>query len=164
MESVLNVSPGLMIWTLFNFLIVLFLVVKFGVKPIVNGLRAREDGINEAIASAEKANLEAQELLKESQEKLRNAQSEMSEIIQKGRVQAEEIVKKAADEAERVKKQKVDEAARDIERSKNTAIQELRTEVAGLVVDAAEKLLGETLDKEKHYKLVESYIEKLPKN
>lgn len=164
MESVLNVSPGLMIWTLFNFLIVLFLVVKFGVKPIVNGLRAREDGINEAIASAEKANLKAQELLKESQEKLRNAQSEMSEIIQKGRVQAEEIVKKAADEAERVKKQKVDEAARDIERSKYTAIQEIRGEVATLVISATEKLLGETLDKDKHYKIIESYIDKLPKN
>jgi F-type H+-transporting ATPase subunit b len=164
MENLLNISPGLMIWTLFNFFIVLFIVIKFGVKPIVNGLNSRENGIREAIENAEKANAEAQTLLKESQEKLRNAQSEMSEIIQKGRVQAEEIVRKAADDAEKVKKQKVEDAVKEIERSKEAAILELRKEVAGLVVVATEKLLNETLDKDKHYKLVESYIDKLPKN
>ncbi len=164
MENLLNISPGLMIWTLFNFFIVLFIVVKFGVKPIVNGLNSRENRIKEAITNAEEANRKAEELLKESQEKLRNAQAEMSAIIQKGREQAEEIVRKAGEDADKVKKQKVEEAVKEIERSKDSAIQELRKEVAGLVVSATEKLLGETLDKEKHYKLVETYIEKLPKN
>jgi F-type H+-transporting ATPase subunit b len=164
MENLLNISPGLMIWTLFNFFIVLFIVVKFGVKPIVNGLNSRENSIKETIANAEEANRKAEELLKESQEKLRNAQAEMSAIIQKGREQAEEIVRKAGDDADKVKKQKVQEAVKEIERSKDAAIQELRKEVAGLVITATEKLLGETLDKDKHYKIVESYIEKLPKN
>ncbi len=164
MENLLNISPGLMIWTLFNFFIVLFIVIKFGVKPIVNGLNSRENSIKDAIEHAEKANSEAQALLKESQEKLRNAQSEMSEIIQKGRVQAEEMLRKAGEDADKVKKQKVEDAVKEIERSKDAAIHELRKEVATLVVGATEKLLDETLDKDKHYKLIESYIEKLPKN
>jgi F-type H+-transporting ATPase subunit b len=164
MESVLNVSPGLMIWTLINFFLLLLLLIKFGVKPILNGLRSREAGIRDSIDNATKANQEAQKLLIESQEKLQTAQKDMSEIIHKGRIQAEEIINKASVEADRVKRQKVDEATKEIERSKESAILALRSEVAGLVVIAAEKLLGETLDKDKHTKLVESYIEKLPKN
>lgn len=139
-------------------------MIKFGVKPILNGLRSREAGIRDSIDNATKANQEAQKLLIESQEKLQTAQKDMSEIIHKGRIQAEEIINKASVEADRVKRQKVDEATKEIERSKESAILALRSEVAGLVVIAAEKLLGETLDKDKHTKLVESYIEKLPKN
>ena len=164
MDSVLQVSPGLMIWTLINFIILLLLLGKFAIKPIINGIKSREDNIRDNILRAEKANEDAQKVLKESQEKLFSAQKEMSEIIQKGRIQAEEIVKKSIDEAEIVKRQKVEEAAREIERSKNSAINELRNEVANLAVAAAEKILGETLDKDKHYKIVHDYIQKLPKN
>ena len=164
MENLLNVSPGLMIWTLINFFLLLLLLIKFGVKPILNGIKSREEGIRINIENANKANQEAKELLKESQEKLQSAQKEMSEIVHKGRIQAEELINKATEEAERVKKQKVEEAKKEIERSKESAIQALRSEVAGLVVIATEKLLGETLDKDKHVKIVESYIEKLPKN
>ncbi len=164
MENVLNVSPGLMIWTLINFFLLLVLLIKFGVKPILNGIRSREAGIRDEINNATKANLEAQSLLLESQNKLQTVQKEMGEIIHKARVQAEELIHKASEEAERLKRQKVDEATKEIERSKESAILALRSEVAGLVVIATEKLLGETLDKEKHIKLVELHIEKLPKN
>jgi F-type H+-transporting ATPase subunit b len=164
MDNLLNVSPGLMIWTIVNFLILLLLLLKLGVKPIVNSLKAREERINGAIDSAENANSEAQKLLRESQDKLDNAQREMGEIIQKGREQAEAQIRKATEEANKVKREKVEEAKREIERSKDAAIKELRTEVAGLVVDATEKLLEEKLDKDKHIKLIESYIDKIPKN
>jgi F-type H+-transporting ATPase subunit b len=164
MDNLLNVDPGLMFWTIINFLILLVLLLKLGVKPITNSLRARESRINDAIDSAEKTNSEAQKLLKESQEKLDNAQREMGEIIQKGREQAEAQIRKASEEADQVKRDKVEEAKREIERSKEAAIKDLRTEVAGLVVEATEKLLEEKLDKDKHIKLIESYIDKIPKN
>jgi F-type H+-transporting ATPase subunit b len=164
MDNLLNVDPGLMFWTIINFLILLVLLLKLGVKPITNSLRARESRINDAIDSAEKTNSEAQKLLKESQEKLDNAQRKMGEIIQKGREQAEAQIRKASEEADQVKRDKVEEAKREIERSKEAAIKDLRTEVAGLVVEATEKLLEEKLDKDKHIKLIESYIDKIPKN
>ena len=164
MENALNISPGLMIWTMINFLILLFILVKFGVKPIVNGLKAREDKIRNSIESAEKANQDAQLILKESHDKLLNASKEMSDIVHKGRIQAEELIKKASEEADKIKKQKVDESIKEILRNKDIAIKELRTEVASLAVEAAEKILGEVLDKEKHFKMVEKNIDQLPKN
>jgi F-type H+-transporting ATPase subunit b len=164
MESLLNVSPGLIIWTIINFSIFLFIILKFGAKPIINGLKAREDRINAAINDAEKANAEAQSILKQSQEKLDSAQKEMSEIIAKGRTQAEQFLQKASEEAELIKKKKLDEALREIDRSTAEAIKSLRAEVAGLVIGATEKILDERLDDERQRKLIESYLEKIPQN
>ena len=106
----------------------------------------------------------AQEILVQAQEKIDNAQKEMAEIVAKGRKQAEDIVHKAAEDADKVKQAKIEESLREIDRQKDAAISELRTEVAGLVIEATEKILDEKLDKDKHIKLVESYIDKLPKN
>ena len=164
MESIMNIDPGLIIWTLVNFGIFLFLLLKLGTKPILNGLKAREDKISNSLDAAEKAKSEAQKLLQETEKKLNQAQKEMNEIIAKGREQAEKIILKASDEAEAVRRQKVEDAKYEIEKSKETAIKQLRSEVAGLVVNATEKILEETLDKEKHYKMIEKYIEKLPNN
>jgi len=164
MESVLNVSPGLMIWTLFNFLIFLFLLIKFGAKPISEGLKRREENIRKALEDAQKANKEAEKLLKETNEKMMTAQQEMTDIIRKGKEQAESILRKAEEEAESTKKIKVEEAIREINRTKELALQQLKTEVADMVVSATEKLLGEVLDREKHQKLAEKFIEQIPKN
>ncbi|MFP4369021.1 MAG: F0F1 ATP synthase subunit B [Candidatus Kapaibacterium sp.] len=164
MDSLLNIKPGLLIWTIINFLIFLFILIKFGGKAIINGLKAREDKINRAIESAEKANEEAQKLLKESRSKLDSAREEMAAIVNKGREQAEAQVRKAAEEADKVKRQKLDEAVKEIENSKQAALKELRSEVAGLVIEATEKILDEKLDKDKHTKLIESYLDKVPKN
>lgn len=162
--DILSVSPGLIFWTLVNFLIFLFLIVKFGAKPISNALKSREDNIQKNIDDAEKANADAKALLEQSEVKMNNARQEMSEIVSKGRAQAEELVRKATEDADKVKRQKVEEASNEIDRSKEMALKELRSEVADLVISATEKILDETLDKEKHQKIVETYIEKLPKN
>lgn len=164
MDALLNVSPGLMIWTIINFLIFLLILMKIGVKPIVNSLKAREDFIAQSIENAEKANSEAQRILNESQQKLKEAQTEMVNIIQKGKQQADEFIRKATDEANQIRRQKIDEAMIEINRSKEQALLELRKELANLVVQATEKLLGESLDVEKHRKLIEKYIDQIPKN
>ncbi|MCX7879960.1 MAG: F0F1 ATP synthase subunit B [Ignavibacteria bacterium] len=164
MDSLLSLNPGLMIWTILNFLIFLFLLIKFGTKPIANALRAREDYIAQNISNAEKANQEAQKLLEETQEKLRQAQSEMMSIVQKGKQQADEHIRRATEEAEKIRREKIEEANREINRSKEQALFELRKEVAQLVVLATEKLLDEKLDNEKHIQIVNSYIDKIPKN
>jgi F-type H+-transporting ATPase subunit b len=164
MDSLLNINPGLAIWTLVNFLLFLFIFVKFAGKGIIKGLNSREDHINSQIRSAEKANEEARSLLEDSNKKLDEAQQQVSEIVAKGRLQADAHIKKAAEEAESVKRDKVIEAQKEIERSKEAALKELRNEVADLVVLATEKIIEEKLDKNKDLKLVESYIEKIPKN
>lgn len=164
MDTIMNVSPGLIIWTIFNFLIFLFLLLKFGTKPMVNALRKRENTIKESLENAEKANLEAKRILQESQEKLNSTQAEINEMINKGKLIYDDILRKATEEAEAAKKEKVEEAKREIERSKENALKQLRSEVAELVVIATGKIIGEKLNTEKDYQLVESYIEKIPKN
>lgn len=164
MDTIMNVSPGLIIWTIFNFLIFLFLLLKFGTKPMVNALRKRENTIKESLENAEKANIEAKRILQESQDKINSAQFEINEMINKGKIIYDDILRKATEEAEAVKKEKVEEAKREIERSKENALKQLRSEVAELVVIATDKIIGEKLNTEKDYKLVESYIEKIPKN
>ena len=163
MDSVLSVNFGLVFWTLVNFLIFLFLLIKFGTKPISNALKNREKTIADSIKNAENANSEAKRILEESQKKLGQSQAEMNEIINRGKLQAEKIIQKAADDGESVKRIKIEEALREIERTKELAIKELRTEVATLVISAAEKILDEKLDNEKDKRLVENAINNIDK-
>ncbi|MFN3306955.1 MAG: F0F1 ATP synthase subunit B [Candidatus Kapaibacteriota bacterium] len=164
MDSLLNVNPGLMFWTILNFLIFLFLLVKFGAKPISNSLKSREEYIKQNIEDAERINQEAQKLLLETQNKMKSAQEEMLDIIQKGKQQADEIIRKASEEAEKIRKEKLDQATKEINRNKEAALFELRKEIATLVIQATEKLLKEKLDEQKHIQIINSYIDKIPKN
>lgn len=164
MDALLNVSPGLMIWTIVNFILLLIILIKIGIKPIITSLKAREEFVSQSIENAEKANIQAQKILNESQQQLKEAQAEMLNVIQKGKQQANELIRKATEEANQIRKQKIDEALLEINRSKEQALLDLRKEVASLVILATEKLLKETLDEEKHKKLIEEYINQIPKN
>jgi F-type H+-transporting ATPase subunit b len=128
------------------------------------GLEAREQTIANAIANAEKANAEATKILAESKERIAGAQQEMMAIVREGKAQAEAMVRKAGDDAEAVKQQKLVESQREIERQKDEAIKQLRAEVATLVVDATEKLLGRNLQGDDHKRIVEGYVNELSKN
>ena len=158
MGNILDVNFGLVFWTLVNFLIFLFLLLKFGTKPIANALKTREELINNSIANAEKANQEAKNILAESQKKIGEAQVQANDMIAKGKTQVEQIIIKAKEEAETVKNQRVSDAVKEITRYKENAIVELRTEVADLVISATEKVLNEKLDQNKDLQLVEASI------
>jgi F-type H+-transporting ATPase subunit b len=164
MEQVLDVNPGLIIWTIVNFSIFLLILLKFGYKPIKNGMAKRQQSIQDSIDQADKSNAEARQLLIETQARLDASQQEMYAIVAKGKVQSEELIKKAQLEADHLKRQKIVDAVREIDQSKELAIKELRKEVAGLVVGAAEKIIGSELDNAKHLKLIDNYIEKIPSN
>lgn len=164
MDNLLSISPGLMIWTFINFGILLFLIIKFAGKPIISGLENRENHINEQIESAENANIKAAELLKESEDKIATAQEEMVTIVSKGREQVEIQLRKASEEADNIRRKKVDEATREIESQKIKALSEIRTEIAGIVVEATEKIIEEKIDQEKDLVLINKYIDKINQN
>jgi len=164
MDNLLNVNPGLMIWTFINFAILLFLIIKFGGKAIVKGLQAREEHIDGQIKAAEEANEKAQKLFAESEAKITSARQEMAEIIAKGKDQAEIQLRKATEEADAIRRKKIEESAREIERQKITALNQIRNEVAGLVVEATEKILQEKIDSTKDYELINKYIDNIQHN
>lgn len=161
MENLINVSPGLLIWSTIIFGVVYFILSKFAFPAISGALEDREKNINDAIANAEAQNKKSQELLAESQAKLDNAQKEIQTLLANGKIQAEKIIQAATEEANNIKNQKVEDAKKEIERSKELAVGEIRKEVADLVIMATEKILEEKLDADKHKSLIDKYISHL---
>lgn len=160
----LSVKPGLFIWQLINFAVLMIILGKFAIPAIMKSLKEREEGIQNNINEAKKINADAIEALKVSQTKIDEAYKEVSAIVSKGKEQANIIIQNATAEADSIKKQKLEEAIREIENNKNAAITQLRNEVAGLVVDATEQILNSKLDRDTHTKLVNDYIKNIKQN
>lgn len=158
MDNLLNISPGLIIWTLVNFTLFALLIGKFAWKPLIGALSAREEEIRTALAKADEANRQAESLAKENAEKMAQAQQEMMETIRRGKAQAEAQMQQVLEQAEREKQAKLDEARQTIEREKEAAMQELRKELASLVVMATERVLNDKVDAGYQHKLVESFL------
>lgn len=154
----LDIQTGPILWTILNFLILLLLLGKVAWKPIMKALEARETTINDALNRAELAKSEAERILAENQNSLRKAEEDSQRVLRESREYAErmqaEAMQKAQDESRRL----LEQASKEIERNKQQALNELRTEVATLAVGAAEKILNESLDADRHKRLVDNYL------
>lgn len=160
----LQISFGLIFWTALAFLILLFLLGKFAWKPMVSALEEREHTIEESITRAERALEEARELQADNEAARRQAETDAREVLRQAREQAETVraeeVGKTRAEIEHMR----DLARAEIERDKTQALSELRSEVATLAVDAAEKILREDIDEDRQRRLVDQFIAELPNN
>ncbi len=159
-----DINPGLMVWTVITFVLLAIVLGKYAWKPLLQALNEREGKIRDSLDQAEKARSEAAELLKQNEKNLARAEEEYQKIIREGKALAEklkdEIVVKAQQQAQRQLQQAKDEIQRDIDAAK----QQLRNEVADLAIQAAGKILDETLDAQKHKKVVDNVLNQLPKN
>ncbi|MFH0988556.1 MAG: F0F1 ATP synthase subunit B [bacterium] len=159
-----DINPGLMIWTIVTFVLLALVLGKYAWKPLLKSLQDREDGIRSALSQAEKARAEAAQLLKQNEQNLARAEEEFQKIIREGKSLAEklkeEIVQKAHHQAQRELLAAKDELQRDIDAAKL----QLRNEVADLAIRAAGKILDETLDTERHKKIIDKALNQLPKN
>jgi F-type H+-transporting ATPase subunit b len=164
MELLFDINPGLIIWTIVSFLILLGVLGKYAWKPILSMLGEREDQIRSALEQAERARTEAADMMKQNEKNLARAEEEYQKMIREGKVFAEklkdEIVAKAKQQAQHELKQ----ASEEIQRSVEAAKLQLRSEIADLAVRAAGKILEETMDENMQKKLADSVIKQLPKN
>jgi F-type H+-transporting ATPase subunit b len=164
MELLFDTNPGLIVWTIISFLVLLIILAKYAWNPILKVLGDREDLIRTALEQAERARTEAAEMMKQNEKNLARAEEEYQKMIREGKAFAEkikdEIVVKAKQQAQKELKQAADEIQRNVEAAKL----QLRSEVANLAIQATEKILEETLDETKKKKLTDSVINKLPKN
>ena len=153
---------GLTLWTVVLFAIFAFVLTKLGWKPLLAMIEEREKGIHEAVGSAQKANEEAQRLLAQHQELIREAGRQREEIMKRALADAEtvknDVIAQARSESERM----LQKAKEQIEREKKLAIQELRSSVADLAVEAAGKIVQSSLTPEAQKKLVHEFIDALP--
>jgi len=160
----LNPNPGLILWTILTFILLLIILRKFAWKPLLGILSKREESVKIALEKAEKAQSEAERIYLENQKALERASAEGQKILNESRIFAEKIKEDIIEKASQQSRKMLDAAKEEIARDKDAAMQELRSEIAAIAVGAAGKIIDETLDENKHRNLVDSYMRELPKN
>lgn len=150
------------VWVeLIAFLLMLGLLARYVYPQIVTLAEARQRAIGEQLKEAEKARTDAEAHLKEAQAKLDDARKTAQGVIDAAGKSAEQLRAEMKDKAEAEVKRISDSARKEIEAERDRALQAVRGEVAGLVVAATEKVIGETLDATKHKRLIERAIEEV---
>ena len=162
--DLLSPHAGLIFWKALSFLLFFYILYKLGWKPITRALSEREETIDSSIRRAEQALAEAKKIQADNAKAQREAEQEAQRVLREARDQAETL---RAEEKEKVRaeiRQMQEQAQAEIEREKQSALDELRGEVAALAIEAAEKILHENLDAKRQHRLVDQFIDKLPKN
>ena len=158
-----DVNLGLTIWTVVLFALFAAALYKLGWKPILAMIEERERRIVEAVEGANKAQEDAQALLVQQKEILREAGQQRESMMKQVFADAEQVranlMAQAKAEAERL----LEQARDQISREKEIAMRDLRTQVADLAIDAASRIVTSSLTPEAQRKLVDEFLESLPK-
>ncbi len=160
----LNPNPGLIIWTIITFALLVVVLRAFAWKPLLEALRRREDTVRDSLQKAEAARAEAQRLIEENKRQLAQAELEGKHILNESRALAQQLQKEMTDKAQEQSRKIIEQARAEISRDKDAALSQLKGEVASLALGAAEKILRESLDEAKHRRLIDTYLNDLPAN
>lgn len=155
------VDPGLGIWTIVVFLVVLFVLSKYAWGPILGALDAREQGIRSSIDGATAMRAEAQQLLDEHRRQLADARRESQDIVAEGRAAAERLSREIQDKARAEGDRIVERARAEIERERDQALAQIREEAVELALSAASRLLRERLTEDRDRELVRGFLAEL---
>lgn len=142
------VTPGigLIFWMTITFSIVLFLLSKFAWKPILNSIKEREDSINSALSAADDARKAMDALKSDNQKLLNEARAERDRMLKEASEMKDQIIAKATKDAKDAGDKLITSAKEAIEKEKLNALNELKTQVAVLSVDMAEKILRKKME------------------
>ncbi len=163
-DTLLSVEPGLMIWTILIFIILVVILKKYAWGPLLKSLHDREQGIKDSVEKAEYLKQEAEKILEENKKLLAKADEESRKILNESKQLADklrtDLMGKANEDAQKV----IQQAKAEIEREKVSALNELKDEIANLAVQAAGKIIDENLDQNKQKKIIDDFINQIPKN
>lgn len=160
-ESFLGVNPWTALFILLNTLTIYFVAKKFLFKPVMKMIEDRQQEIDEMYDSAGQEKLAAESLRVEYAQKLADAQQTSEHIVadatRRGQARQEEILRQANAEADAILRK----AEADIAREKKKAINDAKNEIAGLAMDIAGKVVGQSLQGSQQSALVEQFIDEL---
>ena len=160
-NPLVQLDPGLFIWTILTFLILFYVLAKFAWKPLLTALESRENTIKSSLEDAQKAKTELERLNAESEEIIANARSEAQTIRVDAKSAAEKIkadvMVQAGEDAKKIR----EDAQKQINVEKDKAIHEIRQEVVSLTMMVAEKVIKKNLSKEDNQALIEDSIQHL---
>jgi len=153
-------SPeSLIFWTTIIFVVFFILLAKFAWKPILGAVKSREESINNALASAEAARREMQNLTADNERILQEARMERDALLKEAREMKDKMIADSKHEAQVQGERMIEQAKAAIDAEKNAAMAELKSQVSSLSLEIAEKLLKEELsNKEAQTKLVERML------
>jgi len=152
-------SIGLFFWQTIIFVILIFLLKKFAWSPILKAVNDREQGIKDALDSAEAAKKEMQSLQADNEKIMKEARAERDSLLKEARDLKNSMISQAKDEAKSEAQKIIESANEAILNEKNAAVSDIKKQVASLSIEIAEKLLKEKLsDDNKQMKIVEDLI------
>lgn len=140
---------GLFFWQVIVLLILIFLMSKYAWRPILGSIRKREESINDALASAEKAKLEMSNLKADNEKMLQQAREERDLMLKEAQEMKKNIIAEATEDANIKSSDIISKAKETIEAEKKAALKEIKAQVAELSIDIAEKLVRKELDTDK---------------
>lgn len=158
LPSILTPDFGLLFWMLVSFLVVFLLLAKFGFPAIVKAVEERKNFIDESLKNAREANEKLAGIKTESENLLREAREKQAQIIKEAMATRDGIIAEAREKAQAEGRAQLEEAKKAIEAEKEVALRDIRSQVADLSVQIAEKVIRRQLQ---HDDEQEKYIERM---
>ena len=157
-NPLIQVTPGLMIWTIVCFLITLFVLKRYAFGPIQKMIDARREQIRLSLEEAEHAREEARRVLEEHKKLIGQARGEAEQILAEARRTGEAMEHRMREETEAERKRRIEETRREIAAETARALEKIRTEVADLTLEATAIVVGRKLDSERDRELITEAI------
>jgi len=161
MNPLVQPDPGLYIWTILVFLVLLALLAKFAWNPLLEALDNRQRSIREALDDARRAKQELEGIHAESAKLLAQARSEAAEIVSRSRSDADRFREELKDKARAEAASMLRNAERQIELETTRAVQQIRQEAVDLSVGIASKILQRNISREDNERLIEETFKQL---
>jgi F-type H+-transporting ATPase subunit b len=160
-NPLIEVAPGLMIWTLLCFGLTFFVLRRYIFGPVQTAIDARRERIRQAIEEADNARAEARKLLEEHRALIQSARGDAEQILAEARRVGDAQRDRMKEELEIERQRRLEETAKQIESETRRALEQIRAEVAELTVIATSKVTGKVLTDEDHRRLIEEAIGEL---
>ena len=160
-NPLVQVEPGLAIWTILTFVALVFLLAKFAWRPLLRALDARQETIRKSLEDAQQARQAAEEANKNSEQILKQARAEAEAIIAVSRSEAEKLREEMRETARTDAENIIKDARAEIDVETNRALRKIRGEIADISVDIAAKLIRRNCSREANIDLIEETLNQI---
>jgi F-type H+-transporting ATPase subunit b len=157
-NALIQVTPGLMIWTIIAFFITFFVLRRYAFGPIQKMIDERREQIRRSIEEADNARAEARQLLEEHRKLMQEARGESEEILAEARKTREAMEQRMREETENERQRRLEETRREIAAETARALEQIRAEVADLTLEATSIVVGQKLDSDRDRELITQAI------
>ena len=162
-NPLVQLDPGLFVWTILTFLVLLGVLAKFAWNPLLKMLKDRENLIRSSLDDAEKAQMELARLNSEVEDIINKARSEAQTILAEGKAAASKLKDETLNGAKVQAKSILSDAERQIQIEKDKAIAEIKSEVVDLSLSVATKLIKKNISREDNQALIDDSLENVTK-